>query len=135
MHITSETDYAIRITDCLARADGRMGATAISEKTCVTLRFSLKILRKLVASGIVRSFKGSQGGYELAKKPEEITLGNIIGAIEGKYMLNRCLRDGHICTSFGDGELCPYHKLFDGISKQVQEKLDSTTIAEMLSSD
>lgn len=133
MHITSETDYAIRIVDCLARDGGRVGASSISERTRVTLRFSLKILRKLVSIGIARSYKGAQGGYELAKNADEITLGDIIEAIEGKYYLNRCLRDGHICTRVGEEELCPYHELFDDISKQVQEKLDSITVARMIS--
>lgn len=133
MHITSETDYAIRIVDCLARTGGRAGASAISSQTHVTLRFSLKILRKLVSSGIARSYKGAQGGYELAKNAAEITLGDIIGVIEGKYYLNRCLRDDHTCTRFDNGGICRYHELFEDISKQVQEKLDSVTIAEIIS--
>ena len=58
MHITLEADYAVRIVYCLAAAGKRMDAKAISDDTAVTLRFSLKILRKLVAGGIVRSFKG-----------------------------------------------------------------------------
>lgn len=45
----------------------KVGAKTISEMTGVTLRFSLKILRKLVAAGIVKSFKGTQGGYEIGK--------------------------------------------------------------------
>ncbi len=53
MHITLETDYAVRIVDCLAREQKRMGAQAIADETSVTLRFALKILRKLVGSGIL----------------------------------------------------------------------------------
>lgn len=135
MHLTSETDYAIRIVDCLARTGVRIGAGLISERTCVTLRFSLKILRKLVTSGIVRSYKGAHGGYELAKNPDEITLGDIIEAIEGKYFLNRCLRDGHICTRVSKDEFCPYHELFDNISRQVQERLDTVTVSQMLAEE
>ena len=55
MHITLESDYAVRIVYCLAQNGGRMEAAAIAEQTGVTLRFSLKILRKLVAGpGAVR---------------------------------------------------------------------------------
>lgn len=132
MHITSETDYAIRIVDCLARAGERTSASTVSERTCVTPRFSLKILRKLVASGIVRSYKGAQGGYELAKTPDEITIGDVIGSIEGQYLLNRCLRTGHVCNRMERTELCPYHNLFGDISVQVQQKFDSITIEDML---
>ena len=66
MHITLESDYAVRIVYCLAQNGGRMEAAAIAEQTGVTLRFSLKILRKLVAGGLVKSYKGAGGGYELA---------------------------------------------------------------------
>ena len=56
MYFTLETDYAIRIVDTLARSQKRLDAKTISEMTGVTLRFSLKILRKLVAAGIIKSF-------------------------------------------------------------------------------
>ena len=55
MHITRETDYAIRIVYCLANTQGRKDAGTISEEMGVTLRFSLKILHKLVKSGLVKS--------------------------------------------------------------------------------
>ncbi|MGN0674985.1 MAG: Rrf2 family transcriptional regulator, partial [Oscillospiraceae bacterium] len=55
MHITLEADYAIRIVHCLAKSKKRLDAKTIAEQTTVTLRFALKILRKLVASGIVKS--------------------------------------------------------------------------------
>ena len=56
MHITQESDYAIRIVYCLAGSDTRRDARSISEEICVSLRFSLKILGKLVQSGLVTSF-------------------------------------------------------------------------------
>ncbi|MFQ8600580.1 MAG: RrF2 family transcriptional regulator [Oscillospiraceae bacterium] len=83
MHITLESDYAIRIVHCLCKNGKRMDARTISESTGVTLRFSLKILRKLVSSKIIRSFKGSQGGYEIARNPGEISLREVIEVVEG----------------------------------------------------
>jgi Rrf2 family protein len=91
MHITLEADYAVRIVHALAQSGKRLDAKTISEMTGVTLRFSLKILRKLVAAGIVKSFKGTQGGYEIGKPAEEIALGEVIETIEGRYTLNRCV--------------------------------------------
>ena len=58
MILNLETDYAIRIVHYLAEVGERRDAGKIAEKTGVTLRFSLKILRKLVAAGIIRSYKG-----------------------------------------------------------------------------
>ena len=54
MHITLETDYAIRIILYLAKSEQRADAKKIAEETDVTLRFALKILRKLVASELVK---------------------------------------------------------------------------------
>lgn len=134
MHITLESDYAIRIVDCIARKGERVGAKAISEESMVTLRFSLKILRKLVTGGIVRSYKGVQGGYELARPAGQVTLGEIIAVIEGPYFISRCLRDGYDCPrrSEQDDEFCAYHELFKDLSEQLRERLDSVTIAQMI---
>ena len=69
MHMTLETDYAVRIMETLTREGKRVDARTISEKTRVPQRFALKILRSLVADGLVRSYKGASGGYELARCP------------------------------------------------------------------
>lgn len=98
MHITLEADYAVRIVHVLAQSGKRLDAKTISEMTGVTLRFSLKILRKLVAAGIVKSFKGTQSGYEIGKPAEEISLGEVIETIEGRYTLNRCVTGEYACT-------------------------------------
>ena len=63
MQITQESDYAIRIVYCLAKSRVRRDARSISEEMGVTLRFSLKILGKLVGAVIVSSYKGNKGGY------------------------------------------------------------------------
>lgn len=74
MHINLESDYAVRIVHCLSRAEGRLDAQTISQRTAVSPRFTLKIMRKLVGEGIARSYKGAHGGYTLARSPQEITL-------------------------------------------------------------
>lgn len=126
MHITLEADYAVRIVGCLAEAGRRMDAKSISEQTCVTLRFALKILRKLTASGIIKSFKGAQGGYELTKSPKEISLKDIIETVEGRYYLSRCLSGDYGCSRGMSGK-CSYQQAFDEISADVEKKLASYT--------
>ncbi len=126
MHITLETDYAIRIVSCLAKNKIRMDARSISEETSVTLRFSLKILSKLVASGIIKSFKGTHGGYELAKEPHEITLLDVIETVEGTYYFSRCLADNYECNC-SDEEPCSTRMVFLDITQTVQEKLRNCT--------
>jgi len=125
MRITQEADYAVRIIDCLARQGKRLDAGGISEITGVTLRFTLKILRKLVMSGTVVSFKGVRGGYELARKPADINLKQVIEAVDGPIAINRCL-SGELTCSHTEGECgCYYHKIFADVSKSIQDKFES----------
>ena len=132
MHITLESDYAIRIVLCLARRKERTDAGTIAELTGVTLRFALKILRNLVGSGLVRSFKGTQGGYELNCDPKEVTLKDILEIVEGEYHFSRCL--GSDCCTRPDHSTCTckVQEVFALISMEVQQKLDAVTIAELL---
>lgn len=125
MRITQEADYAVRIIDCLARRSGRIDARSMSEITGVTLRFTLKILRKLVMSGIVVSFKGVQGGYELAKDPADINLRQVIESVDGPIAISRCLSGEMPCNRTDGDCVCYYHKIFADVSKAIQEKFES----------
>ena len=80
-----------------------------------------------MASGIVKSFKGMQGGYELAKKPNEITLKEVIETVEGSYVLSRCLNPGFECTNDHSDGPCRFHAVFAEISRDVAKRLDAVT--------
>lgn len=134
MHITLETDYAIRIVDCLARNGGKMDASAISSVTDVPQRFSLKILRKLVQCGIIKSYKGAQGGYELVDEPRNITLRRVVEAVEGEYNFSRCLSNDYRCSHNGCGDenktcSCRFRPVYDKISVMVRNELDKVNFA------
>ena len=125
MHMTLETDYAVRIMEALTREGRRLDARTISERTHVPQRFALKILRKLVADGLVCSYKGAAGGYELARCPAAITLREVIESVEGPYRISRCQGDEYCC----DHTTCRFHQIYGEISELVREKLDSYTFA------
>lgn len=144
MHITLETDYAIRIVDALAhkkieplpeKDDGVgsrrrcLDAKTISEQTGVPPRFTLKILHKLVGGGIVRSFKGVYGGYELARELPELSLCDVVELMEGEYRFSRCLSDGYSCSCCSDGDKlpCAYQNVYANISLTVRDILKQQT--------
>ena len=131
MHITLESDYAVRIVACLASENKRIDAKTISQKNNVSLRFALKILRKLVESGIVKSYKGTQGGYELAKSPAEISLCDVIETVEGTYHFSRCLEDGYECSCGRSGDCC-HQKAFGQITEIVKKELKSRTFDKLV---
>ena len=73
MRITHEADYAVLIVYDLMKSGGTVSARTLAERTGVTLRFTLKILNKLSAGGIVSSVKGASGGYRLEMSPQELS--------------------------------------------------------------
>lgn len=125
MVMTLEADYAVRIVEYLTKHPERRDAKTISVETQIPLRFSLKILRELVAEGLVCSFKGAKGGYTLAKSPEEITLRQVIELVEGPYMLSRCQKEEYSCGR----EHCRLHSIYEKISENVRRELESYTFA------
>jgi len=109
MLLNSETDYAIRIVSCLAKKKEKTSASVISKETGVTVKFALKILHTLSVNGIVKSFKGKNGGYILNKKPEEITLLQIIELFGGTMFVNKC-EHSECCTM--PGGICEFKEVF-----------------------
>ena len=128
MHINLESDYAIRIVHCLTVSRSRMDAQNIADNTNVSLRFTLKIMRKLVSAGIVRSLKGAHGGYILARPPADITVRQVIEAVEGQYRFSRCLDDAYVCDCDPG---CPFQAVFNEVTDMVRKKLDSVTFQEL----
>lgn len=126
MQINLETDYAVRIVDCLARVETRLDAGEIAARTGVTTGFSLKILRKLAEAGLVRSFRGAKGGYILAREPGEITLKQVIEAIGGPIILAKCQSEGYVCDRPDDAP-CSYRKIFLELSREISQRLDEVT--------
>ena len=126
MHINLESDYAVRIVQYLAQSNERRDAQSIADSTCVSLRFTLKIMRKLVAADIVQSFKGAHGGYTLSRPASSITLRQVIESVEGPYRFSRCVYNGYACNC-SSVTACPFHSVFDDITQMVIQKLDEAT--------
>lgn len=151
MHITLETDYAIRIVDALAKEAakkqesfrGCIDAGTIAERTEVPLRFALKILRKLVSGGIVKSYKGVYGGYRLIAKLSEISVYDVMEIVEGEYHFSRCLSEGYRCNCGKDGAPCNcgeneascncnYRRVFGELSEIVRDYLKKQTFDKLV---
>jgi Rrf2 family protein len=93
--------------------------------------FLAKIFQKLVAKGVLKSFKGRGGGFALARPAHEITLLNILEAIEGPYRLDRCVIGLEKCN---DRMPCGQHDLYKPIRQRLRDYLNTTTIADLVAS-
>ena len=132
MRITLESDYALRIVSALARKNEIIDAKTLSDEVSVTLRFTLKILHKLVSGELVKSYKGVNGGYKLNISAEKITLKNVIELIDGPIAISRCLESSETCSMISNKTDCIYHHIFDKISLDVAKKLDAITIGDVI---
>lgn len=133
MKITQETDYALRILMYLAIAGKgvKIDAKTISEAEGVTLRFTLKILRKLAQTGMVISFRGVNGGYALDVEPKDLNMKNVIEAIEGPIYINKCLYDEELCN-LNRSSTCKLHYIFSEIQEKVLKEFEDTSIQDIL---
>ncbi len=133
MRITQEADYALRISYLLAKDGGLMDAGSISKGVGVTDRFTVKILRKLTQSGIIKSQKGAQGGYRLAVPASEISLRRVLEIIDGPLAISRCLEDCYECTRVGDDkDSCFFHCIFAKLNTSLTERLEQVTLDQVI---
>ncbi len=100
MQITREGDYGIRSVLYLARQPFKKISfvNEISEEYKIPRSFLAKILQKLVKARLIRSYRGVKGGFSLAKQARDISMLDVIEAVEGKLCLNICLNDRKKCS-------------------------------------
>ncbi|MHB9131281.1 MAG: RrF2 family transcriptional regulator [Armatimonadota bacterium] len=93
MQLTRAGEYAIKSLVYLATQDPtqRVMASEVATEEAIPVNFVRKILESLAKVGLVKSFRGAGGGFSLARSPEEITMRQVIEAIEGPIALNHCL--------------------------------------------
>ncbi|MDZ7810237.1 MAG: Rrf2 family transcriptional regulator [Arhodomonas sp.] len=95
IRINRETDYGIGILSMLARdAGARVTASTLAERRGLPQPMVSKILKHLARAGILVSYRGAKGGYGLARDPDEITVAEIIAALEGPIALTECVEEG-----------------------------------------
>ena len=133
MKITRESDYAIRIILMLSSLkEGEIAdAGSISKTQCIPKQFTLKILRELMTAGYVKSFKGIHGGYCLNVLPCELSLKDIICAIEGEIGINECLICENKCNRVSDTSSCPVHRSLESINNKLIAELSSVIFDDL----
>lgn len=123
-------EYAIRALAYMANQSGErfISAKEIGKKEGVPTFFLAKTLQKLAQAGVLRSFKGPTGGFGLARSPKQITLYDIVEAIDGTGDLNRCAAGLVACS---DAAPCPMHSQFKQLREHVQRYLKRQTVADL----
>ncbi len=131
MEITRQADYAVRAMVHVGRLPlgSRVSTATISEAEKIPLPFLTKVIAHLVRSGLVTTNRGMGGGVSVARAPQEITLLEILEAIEGPILLNRCLQRQGMCEI---EHRCPVHDVWAKIQHSLVKQLGSVTVSELV---
>jgi Rrf2 family protein len=133
MRVSAKADYAVRAAVELAAADaGPVKGEVISQAQEIPLKFLENILGELRHAGLVRSQRGTEGGYWLAKPPEEITIADVIRAVEGPLASVRGASPESI--TYG-GTAAPLGKLWVAVRANLRAVLEEVTIADVANGD
>ncbi len=87
------------------------------------------ILPSLKSAGLVNSSRGAHGGYILARAPSEITLGEVVQAVEGIIAIVECVTAPEVCHRV---DFCVTRDIWDEMSEKIMQILDSTTLQDMV---
>lgn len=130
MQITRQADYAVRAVLHLARNNEQRTATSsIAEEQRIPPSFLAKIISQLSIAGLLHTSRGARGGVTLARQPGEITLLEVIEAIDGPIQLNECVGDNGSC-SFDDS--CPLRPVWCEAQEDLVRRLKGTNFADMV---
>ncbi len=130
MLVTRETDYAVRCILYLAEDEDQVSnVTEVSRKMHIPKTFLAKIFQRLVKAGLVESIRGMNGGFRLARKPDAISLLDIMVAIQGPACINVCAVNSKKCKR---SAMCSVHPIWVELRQQVDQRLQSQTIAQLI---
>jgi Rrf2 family protein len=131
MQITRQADYAVRAVLYLAQLGTRQRAATsqVAQEQRIPPSFLAKIISQLSIAGLLHTSRGARGGVTLAREPEDITLLEVVEAIDGPIMLNECVGDNSTCTFDKD---CPLRPVWCDAQDELVKRLKTTNFAGLL---
>lgn len=130
MQITRQADYAVRAVLFLSRSsDQRIATNMIAEEQHIPPSFLAKIVSQLSIAGLLHTSRGARGGVTLARDPKEISLLEVVEAIDGPIQLNECVGENSTC-SFDDN--CPLRPVWCEVHDQLISRLKSTKFSDLM---
>jgi Rrf2 family protein len=133
LRFTKRADYGLMAIHYIAVHDdlGAVSAKRIAEDSTIPPELLAKILQRLAKKGLIVSQNGPKGGYGLARRPAEITVGEVIRALEGPINIVSCLEHSD-CPQM---ERCSLRQPVKKIQAAITQVLDTMSLAELTSED
>jgi len=130
---TRRSDYGIRAAICLAgRVNTQATAAEIASEMDIPKGFLRQVLQALQRDGLVSSLPGRQGGYALTRDPAEISILEIVEALEGQFDIGECALRGGPCHW---SDVCALHETWSGSRDAFRQELAASTLAEISAID
>ena len=131
MKLSTRSRYGARILVDLARHNdqGPVQIGEISKRQDISVKYLEQLIRPLKQAKMVTSVRGPKGGHLLFKKPEDITLGQIVRLFEGQSELVACISKPEKCSMSDD---CQVRLAWKDATQVLYDKLDTTTIADLM---
>ena len=131
MKISTKIRYGTRAMLELAShyGEGPIELKEIAKRESISVKYLEQVIVPLRTAGLVKSVRGSKGGYSLAKPPSEICLNDLIEILEGPLNLIECLNDSKICQRI---PTCVTRDIWKEVSEAIQGIFHSVTLEDMV---
>ncbi len=128
MKLSSKTHYGLIACHILATnyPDSQVSASTLEKHIAVSSKYLEKIMRMLSSRDIVSATRGANGGYGLSRHPKDITVGEIVRALEDDMEIIECVKEGAKC------KCCPTSDVWKKLYAGINEILDSMSLEQMI---
>ena len=132
MQITRQADYAIRAVRYLAKQgpNQRSATSTVAQEMKIPPSFLAKIISQLSIAGLLHTSRGARGGVTLARAAKEISLLDVVEAIDGPILLNECVGDPDDCVFSDD---CLVHPIWVEVQESLVKRLHETKFDQLAS--
>ena len=128
LRISKLTDYAILMMVELTRDGEMLSAHALADRVGVETPTASKVLKLLSGAGLLESYRGANGGYRVTRGAADISVAEVIAAIEGPIAMTECSVEEGLCNQ---EDSCDLRGNWQRISMAVAEALQRVSLAEM----
>ena len=132
--IRRNTDYGLRMIVALAKHSGNgksISASQLVREGNISYEVGRKLLQRLRDAKLVKSVMGSNGGFQLNRKPSEISLMEVVNVLQGEVHLNKCMADDYVCEFESE---CQVNTRLAPLQRHIADYLENVTLEEILQS-
>lgn len=131
MKLSTRTRYGARLMVELGLhfGQGPLFLREIADAEDISEKYLSQIILPLKSAGLVNSFRGARGGYELARKPSEVSMSEIVRVLEGDVVIVDCIADNASCMRVSQ---CVTRSLWENVRKSIIDTLDAVTLEDLI---